>query len=276
MSRRRSQSEDDHPPSPVTMEHASESSGSHFLSHSRTASSASPAGARGDLSGLRFHAPLTPSGSNPHTPASPHMGHNPQVVSSASSVQVSCSDCVVVLTGPVATARVRIQSGDVVLLFGVTTVASGFRGSEPIAVDVAPSIAGSPGQCVRHCELALSEPAPRAEPRRNAPHPVAEPSRDGRRTAQRRKQPVPAAEPRLPGAEHVAGVSRNAASVSGSSGRTAIGSGKSSQSPRWPKRHSRPGVCLARFASAVVGRCSAHCFDSRSVRCPLHAQLFAR
>ena len=44
---------------------------------------ASPAGQqRGDLGGLRFHAPLTPSGtSNPHTPASPHMGNISQVLS---------------------------------------------------------------------------------------------------------------------------------------------------------------------------------------------------
>ncbi|XP_065086369.1 mediator of RNA polymerase II transcription subunit 14 [Ochlerotatus camptorhynchus] len=69
--RRRSQSEDDNPPSPITMEdpHGGPASvGSTFLSGS---------GMRGPQSprdpGLRFAAPLTPpSGSNPHTPASPH------------------------------------------------------------------------------------------------------------------------------------------------------------------------------------------------------------
>ena len=86
MSQRRSQSEDDHPPSPVTLEHLTEPSPSHFLGHSRPSmagtAGASPAGQqRGDLGGLRFHAPLTPSGtSNPHTPASPHMGNISQVL----------------------------------------------------------------------------------------------------------------------------------------------------------------------------------------------------
>lgn len=68
--RRRSQSEDDNPPSPITMEdHGGPASvGSTFLGGS---------GMRGPQSprdpGLRFAAPLTPpSGSNPHTPASPH------------------------------------------------------------------------------------------------------------------------------------------------------------------------------------------------------------
>lgn len=55
---------------------------SHFLGHPRT-SGASPAGQqRGDLTGMtgRFHTPMTPSGtSNPHTPASPHMGNISQV-----------------------------------------------------------------------------------------------------------------------------------------------------------------------------------------------------
>ncbi|XP_055533102.1 mediator of RNA polymerase II transcription subunit 14 [Wyeomyia smithii] len=68
--RRRSQSEDDNPPSPITMEdpHGGPASvGSAFLG----------GGMRGPQSprdpGLRFAAPLTPpSGSNPHTPASPH------------------------------------------------------------------------------------------------------------------------------------------------------------------------------------------------------------
>ncbi|XP_018576450.1 mediator of RNA polymerase II transcription subunit 14 [Anoplophora glabripennis] len=61
--RRRSQSEDDNPPSPMEVE------GSGFLGHHRGPQS--PAGQREP--GLRFHPPLTPpSGSNPHTPASPH------------------------------------------------------------------------------------------------------------------------------------------------------------------------------------------------------------
>ncbi|CAD7082039.1 unnamed protein product [Hermetia illucens] len=69
--RRRSQSEDDNPPSPITMEesHGGPGTGgsSPFLS----------SGMRGPQSprdgGLRFAPPMTPpSGSNPHTPASPH------------------------------------------------------------------------------------------------------------------------------------------------------------------------------------------------------------
>ncbi|XP_043274195.1 mediator of RNA polymerase II transcription subunit 14 isoform X2 [Venturia canescens] len=65
--RRRSQSEDDNPPSPVTMD--SDGSGVGFMSHHRGGPQ-SPAQQR---DGLRFHPPLTPpSGSNPHTPASPH------------------------------------------------------------------------------------------------------------------------------------------------------------------------------------------------------------
>lgn len=79
--RRRSQSEDDNPPSPMTMEepHGGPGSvGSAFLSGST--------GMRGPQSprdaGLRFAAPLTPpSTSNPHTPASPHPaigGHQSQ------------------------------------------------------------------------------------------------------------------------------------------------------------------------------------------------------
>lgn len=66
--RRRSQSEDDNPPSPVTMD--AEGGPVSFLgSHHRGPQS--PAQQR--EGGLRFHPPLTPpSGSNPHTPASPH------------------------------------------------------------------------------------------------------------------------------------------------------------------------------------------------------------
>ncbi|XP_018328535.1 mediator of RNA polymerase II transcription subunit 14 isoform X2 [Agrilus planipennis] len=64
--RRRSQSEDDNPPSPISME--VEGSGG-FLGHHKGPQS--PAQQR--ETGLRFHPPLTPpSGSNPHTPASPH------------------------------------------------------------------------------------------------------------------------------------------------------------------------------------------------------------
>ncbi|XP_055613544.1 mediator of RNA polymerase II transcription subunit 14-like, partial [Uranotaenia lowii] len=73
--RRRSQSEDDNPPSPITMEdpHGGPASvGSSFLG-----GGGGGGGMRGPQSprdpGLRFAAPLTPpSGSNPHTPASPH------------------------------------------------------------------------------------------------------------------------------------------------------------------------------------------------------------
>uniref|UniRef100_A0A1B6C077 Mediator of RNA polymerase II transcription subunit 14 n=1 Tax=Clastoptera arizonana TaxID=38151 RepID=A0A1B6C077_9HEMI len=66
--RRRSQSEDDNPPSPVSMDTVE---GGGFLSgHHRAPGPQSPAQQR---EGLRFHPPLTPpSGSNPHTPASPH------------------------------------------------------------------------------------------------------------------------------------------------------------------------------------------------------------
>ena len=69
------------------MEHTNEPS--HFLGHSRSgAAGASPAGQqRGDLAGLRFQTPLTPSGtSNPHTPASPHMGNITQVTISEENV----------------------------------------------------------------------------------------------------------------------------------------------------------------------------------------------
>ncbi|XP_034941406.1 mediator of RNA polymerase II transcription subunit 14 [Chelonus insularis] len=65
--RRRSQSEDDNPPSPVTMDNDTGVGG--FMGHHRSGPQ-SPAQQR---DGLRFHPPLTPpSGSNPHTPASPH------------------------------------------------------------------------------------------------------------------------------------------------------------------------------------------------------------
>lgn len=67
--RRRSQSEDDNPPSPVPLDPVE---GAGFLSgHHRGPGPQSPAQQR--EGGLRFHPPLTPpSGSNPHTPASPH------------------------------------------------------------------------------------------------------------------------------------------------------------------------------------------------------------
>ncbi|CAG5108193.1 Similar to MED14: Mediator of RNA polymerase II transcription subunit 14 (Aedes aegypti) [Cotesia congregata] len=66
--RRRSQSEDDNPPSPVSMD-TDGTGGVGFMSHHRSGPQ-SPAQQR---DGLRFHPPLTPpSGSNPHTPASPH------------------------------------------------------------------------------------------------------------------------------------------------------------------------------------------------------------
>lgn len=74
--RRRSQSEDDNPPSPITMDNVE----SNFLSSSSHRGPQSPA------QGLRFHsAGNTTPGSNPHTPASPHpavgvssMSQNPQ------------------------------------------------------------------------------------------------------------------------------------------------------------------------------------------------------
>ena len=104
LSRRRSQSEDDHPPSP-TMEHTTEPSPSHFLGHSRSAAGASPAGQqRGDIAG-RFH-PMTPSGfSNPHTPASPHMGNISQVKKKKSN-NFHCTQSLTVgsAAGPVTSA----------------------------------------------------------------------------------------------------------------------------------------------------------------------------
>uniref|UniRef100_T1J569 Mediator of RNA polymerase II transcription subunit 14 n=1 Tax=Strigamia maritima TaxID=126957 RepID=T1J569_STRMM len=66
--RRRSQSEDDNPPSPVS---AMDSLDSFMSGHQKPNSPAD----RSQEGGLRFHHPVTPpSGSNPHTPASPHMG----------------------------------------------------------------------------------------------------------------------------------------------------------------------------------------------------------
>ncbi|XP_052862208.1 mediator of RNA polymerase II transcription subunit 14 isoform X2 [Anopheles cruzii] len=84
--RRRSQSEDDNPPSPVTMEdpsHATAAAGGGGGAvgsgsvGSNTFLGGGTGGMRGPQSprdpGLRFAAPLTPpTGSNPHTPASPH------------------------------------------------------------------------------------------------------------------------------------------------------------------------------------------------------------
>ncbi|PSN29847.1 Mediator of RNA polymerase II transcription subunit 14 [Blattella germanica] len=67
--RRRSQSEDDNPPSPITMDSDGAGPMSFLGAHHRGPQS--PAQQR--EGGLRFHPPLTPpSGSNPHTPASPH------------------------------------------------------------------------------------------------------------------------------------------------------------------------------------------------------------
>jgi len=74
--RRRSQSEDDNPPSPVTMDSDGAGGNVGFLGHHRSGPQ-SPAQQR---EGLRFHPPLTPpSGSNPHTPASPHTANISQV-----------------------------------------------------------------------------------------------------------------------------------------------------------------------------------------------------
>lgn len=68
ISRRRSQSEDDNPPSPITMDIEGSGGGGSYLGHHRGPQS--PAQQR---DALKFHPPLTPpSGSNPHTPASPH------------------------------------------------------------------------------------------------------------------------------------------------------------------------------------------------------------
>lgn len=75
--RRRSQSEDDNPPSPIVMEESqggphSVGGSSQFLSNSLRA----PQSPRDP--GLRFAPPITPpTSSNPHTPASPHpIGQN--------------------------------------------------------------------------------------------------------------------------------------------------------------------------------------------------------
>ena len=70
--RRRSQSEDDNPPSPVTIDNEGNGAGNMgFLGHHRSGPQ-SPA-AQQQREGLRFHPPVTPpSGSNPNTPASPH------------------------------------------------------------------------------------------------------------------------------------------------------------------------------------------------------------
>ncbi|XP_065205637.1 mediator of RNA polymerase II transcription subunit 14 [Planococcus citri] len=66
--RRRSQLEDDDPPSPIRAD--SVDSPTSFLSHHRGPQSPIQ---RGE-GGLRFHPPMTPP-SNPHTPASPHTGN---------------------------------------------------------------------------------------------------------------------------------------------------------------------------------------------------------
>ncbi|XP_066259212.1 mediator of RNA polymerase II transcription subunit 14 isoform X2 [Euwallacea similis] len=70
--RRRSHSEDDNPPSPMEVD-----GGGNFLGSHRAPQS--PASGSRAEPGLRFHPPLTPpSGSNPHTPASPHTANMTQ------------------------------------------------------------------------------------------------------------------------------------------------------------------------------------------------------
>ncbi|KAJ8684722.1 hypothetical protein QAD02_020515, partial [Eretmocerus hayati] len=92
--RKRSQSEDDNPPSPLAVDTASESNGvagslsgsiGNFPSqHSSRGGAQSPALQTRDSA--RFHPPLTPpSGSNPNTPASPH------TVTAASNTQTQGS-----------------------------------------------------------------------------------------------------------------------------------------------------------------------------------------
>nr|XP_024219625.1 mediator of RNA polymerase II transcription subunit 14-like [Halyomorpha halys] len=81
--RRRSQSEDDNPPSPVALESGE---GGGFLGVVR-----GPQSPARESSGLRFHPPLTPP-SNPHTPASPHtanISQGPQHQSFGSSPATS-------------------------------------------------------------------------------------------------------------------------------------------------------------------------------------------
>nr|CAD7406222.1 unnamed protein product [Timema poppensis] len=80
--RRRSQSEDDNPPSPITMD--TEGGGPMSFLGSHRPGPQSPAQQR--ETGLRFHPPLTPpSGSNPHTPASPHPAISQSMTSPAAS-----------------------------------------------------------------------------------------------------------------------------------------------------------------------------------------------
>lgn len=77
--RRRSQTEDENPLSPIPTLDSLESG---FMSGAGSVKPGSPAQCRsqesvsstsGPGTGLRFHLPMTPpSGSNPHTPASPH------------------------------------------------------------------------------------------------------------------------------------------------------------------------------------------------------------
>lgn len=71
MYRRRSQSEDDNPPSPMTVDNENSGSNIGFMSHRGPQSPAAQ-----QREGLRFHPSVTPpSGSNPNTPASPHTGN---------------------------------------------------------------------------------------------------------------------------------------------------------------------------------------------------------
>ncbi|KAL1425420.1 hypothetical protein MTO96_019215 [Rhipicephalus appendiculatus] len=84
--RRRSQSEDDNPPSPIpTLEGMDSFLGPGLRPNSpaqrgQDSSSAAAAAVAAATGGLRFHHPMTPP-SNPHTPASPH----PSVLSQAQS-----------------------------------------------------------------------------------------------------------------------------------------------------------------------------------------------
>lgn len=138
VSRRRSQSEDDNPPSPVTLEHTPDSSSGHFLGHSK--SMASP-GHRSDVGGLRFHAPLTPSGcSNPHTPASPHMANIAQVCPQFlhfHKIYPQFLHFPFPFAGAAAArCRLRYQSGGLQLLAGVAAVARRHC-SQSIATDAA-------------------------------------------------------------------------------------------------------------------------------------------
>lgn len=69
--RRQSQSEDDNPPSPITMEDTQSHAGTSSFYNANINALRAPQSPRD--SGLRFQQPMTPpTSSNPHTPASPH------------------------------------------------------------------------------------------------------------------------------------------------------------------------------------------------------------